>query len=127
LHRTSLNPGHVVSFLILIIAAGILGGAIGRARRQGTGSDREVQELRERVLRLEQSLDTMSADMERISDGQRFLTALLEDRGRTHAVIRPAAAAAPAAAATSAQGVPHPAPASAPGGSPTSGPSGADA
>ena len=85
-------PTHVIP-LILMIAAGLIGGMIATVMRRGAGtSEKELTELRERMLRLEQSLETMTADMERVSDGQRFLTALLEERARAQAAIKPSPA-----------------------------------
>jgi hypothetical protein len=82
--------------LILMLAAGLIGGMIATAIRRGGGtSEKELTELRERMLRLEQSLETMTADMERVSDGQRFLTALLEERARAQPVIKPPPAPPP--------------------------------
>lgn len=71
-----------------MLVAGVVGGLIATARRGATASDKELTELRERMLRLEQSLETMTADMERFSEGQRFLTALLEERARSQPAIK---------------------------------------
>jgi hypothetical protein len=69
--------------LIFLFGAGFLGGIIAtRSQRGNSRPDREIQEIRERLLRLEQSIETMSGDVERVSEGHRFLTALLEDRSR---------------------------------------------
>jgi hypothetical protein len=77
--------------LILMLAAGMIGGIIATARRGGSStSDKEVAELRERVSRLEQTIDAMSGEMDRVSEGQRFLTALLEERARGQALKPPA-------------------------------------
>ena len=77
--------------LIMMLAAGMIGGIIASARRgAASGSDKETSELRERISRLEQSLDTMSAEMDRVAEGQRFLTALLEERSRVQALKPPA-------------------------------------
>ena len=76
--------------LLLILAAGFAGGiiAIG-ARRSTEGSDKELADLRERMLRLEQSVESMAGEMDRVSEGQRFLTALLEDRAKAQPALRP--------------------------------------
>ena len=80
-----------------MLVAGVVGGLIATARRGATASDKELAELRERMLRLEQSLETMTADMERVSEGQRFLTALLEERARGQPVIKAPPAPPPGA------------------------------
>jgi hypothetical protein len=84
--RPSLEP--ILVFLLLMIAAGLVGGMIATARRGSAASEKELTELRERMLRLEQSVEGMTADMERFSEGQRFLTALLEDRAKGQPVIK---------------------------------------
>jgi hypothetical protein len=37
----------------------------------------------ERIDRLERAVESMAAEMERMSEGQRFLTKLLDERSRT--------------------------------------------
>ncbi len=86
-----------MSFIIVMILAGLVGGLIGTLRRRGPSSDKELTEVRERMLRLEQSVETMTADMERFADGQRFLTALLEERAREHPAIKPPSSPPPSA------------------------------
>ena len=84
----------MLTSLILLVALGILGGTIATAMRRGGGqSEGEIRELRERLLRLEQSMESMSSDMERVAESQRFMTALLEDRSRGHGALRPSAPA----------------------------------
>ena len=73
-----------------MLVAGVVGGLIATTVRRNSGtSEKELAELRERMLRLEQSLETMNADMERVSEGQRFLTALLEDRAKSQPSLKP--------------------------------------
>ena len=71
--------------LLFTLGAGFLGGFIA-VRMQGGSppADKDLQEVRERLLRLEQSLESMAGDVERVSEGQRFMTALLEDRAKSH-------------------------------------------
>ena len=75
--------------LIMMLAAGLVGGWIAGARRGAASSDKEISDLRERMLRLEQSVENMSGEMERVSEGQRFLTALLEERARSQIGVKP--------------------------------------
>ena len=72
----------MISYLILLVVVGVVFRMMATSK-QGGASEKELAELRERILRLEQSLETMGADMERVSEGHRFLTALLEDRARS--------------------------------------------
>ena len=85
----------MLTYLILALLVGVVVRTMATTRQGGAASDKELTELRERMLRLEQSLETMTADMERVSEGQRFLTALLEERARTQPVIKPPPPAPP--------------------------------
>ena len=81
----------LTSIAFLFILA-MFGSTIAMVLRRGSGSgssDRELQEMRERLLRLEQSMETMTGDMERVSESQRFMTALLEDRARSQGALKP--------------------------------------
>jgi hypothetical protein len=72
--------------LLFILGGGFLGGFFA-VRMQGGGSpraDKDLQEVRERLLRLEQSMESMAGEVDRVSEGQRFMTALLEDRAKSH-------------------------------------------
>ena len=48
--------------------------------RRGDGDPRRVQRLEERIARLEGSIEAMSSEMERLGEGQRFMTKLLAER-----------------------------------------------
>ena len=84
-----------MAFLLILLAGGLIASIVASSRRRGPSSDKELTEMRERMARLEQTVETMSADIERFSEGQRFLTSLLEDRPKGHAVIKPPPAAPP--------------------------------
>ena len=77
----------LLTYLLLALVVGFVVRTMATARPSGA-SDKELTELRERMLRLEQSVETMTADMERVSEGQRFLTALLEERARGQPAIK---------------------------------------
>lgn len=86
----------MLTSLILLIAVSILGGTIATAlRRSGGQSESEIRELRERLLRLEQSMESMTSDMERVTESQRFMTALLEDRPRAQGALKPQGPSSP--------------------------------
>ena len=87
----------MLTYLLLGLIVAVVVRAMSTARPGGAASDKELTELRERMLRLEQSVETMTADMERVSEGQRFLTALLEDRARGQPVIKAPPAPPPGA------------------------------
>ena len=87
----------MLTSIVLLFALAMFGSTIAMVLRRGSGgSDKELQEMRERLLRLEQSVETMTGDMERVSESQRFMTALLEDRGRSQGALKPPAAQPPA-------------------------------
>jgi hypothetical protein len=48
--------------------------------RRGDGDPRRAQRLEERMARLEGTVESLSSEMERLAEGQRFMTKLLSDR-----------------------------------------------
>ena len=50
--------------------------------RRGDGDPRRLQRLEERVARLEGSIESMASEMERLGEGQRFMTKLLSERSQ---------------------------------------------
>lgn len=48
--------------------------------RRGDGDPCRLQRLEERVARLEGTVESMSSEMERLAEGQRFMTKLLSER-----------------------------------------------
>jgi hypothetical protein len=57
--------------------------------RRGTGDPKRVERLEERMARLEGTVESMSSEMERLSEGQRFMTKLLSDRASSGPRSRP--------------------------------------
>lgn len=57
--------------------------------RRGDGDPKRVQRLEERMARLEGTVESMSSEMERLSEGQRFMTKLLSDRASSTPRNRP--------------------------------------
>lgn len=55
--------------------------AIGR-RMEHRDSSRAAPELSARLERMEHAIDAIATEVERISEGQRFTTKLLSERGR---------------------------------------------
>jgi len=53
-------------------------------RSTPSGGDRDFQRFDERMARLEQSLDVIAVEMERISESQRFLTRILAEPRASH-------------------------------------------
>ena len=48
--------------------------------RRSDGDPRRLQRMEERVARLEGTVESMSSEMERLAEGQRFMTKLLSER-----------------------------------------------
>lgn len=57
--------------------------------RRSDGDPKRVQRLEERVARLEGTIESMSSEMERLGEGQRFMTKLLSERSQTGAEPKP--------------------------------------
>ena len=57
--------------------------AFVRRRQPAVGSSGELQRIDARLSEMQQSLDAVAVEVERISEGQRFATKLLTERGAT--------------------------------------------
>ncbi|HEX3865130.1 MAG TPA: hypothetical protein VHV78_00205 [Gemmatimonadaceae bacterium] len=83
----------VFVFVGVIVAMGCFTGivisAIKWRRRPQVSADLtgRLDEIAERLGRLENAVDASSLEIERISEGQRFTTKLLADRSPTPAVV----------------------------------------
>jgi hypothetical protein len=54
--------------------------ALSRKMERDTGQPRIPSEVSQRLERMEHAIDTIAVEVERISEGQRFVTKLLADR-----------------------------------------------
>jgi membrane protein implicated in regulation of membrane protease activity len=50
--------------------------------RRSNGDPQRLERLEERMARLEGTVDSMSSEMERLTEGQRFMTKLLSERSQ---------------------------------------------
>ena len=57
--------------------------------RRGRSKQPDLSQLDERLLRIEQAVDTVAVEVERISEAQRFATRLLGERDRMPVAIQP--------------------------------------
>ena len=57
-----------------------------RARGASMGSPLQVSEIASRLDRMEQAIDSIAVEVERISEGQRFTTRLLSERNEASAI-----------------------------------------
>jgi hypothetical protein len=71
----------VFGMVTTIIMMSIVGKVIIEWRRAGQSvQPRDLAQIDARLQRIEQAVDAMSIEVERISEGQRFTTKLLADR-----------------------------------------------
>ena len=93
-----MSPFVVPIVAMIATAATIIGFPIARAlaRRmdRDAASPRVPPEVVQRLERIEQAVDSIAVEVERISEGQRFTTKLLSERVKQGA-IEPSSAAAP--------------------------------
>lgn len=83
-----MESGHV---FIIVIAALITGSitlstfaqawATSRKHRAGEASDSRLDVIEARLARMEEAIESVAVEMERIAEGQRFTAKLLTDRG----------------------------------------------
>jgi hypothetical protein len=80
----------IVMFAMVPVTA--IGVPIARAyarRMSNTPPERVPAEVSDRLQRMEQAIDSIAVEVERISEGQRFTTKLLADRTAPPAVAPP--------------------------------------
>lgn len=76
----------MISGIILLATVALLAAVVVRLMdRRSDGDPKRVERLEERVARLEGSLESMASEMERLGEGQRFMTKLLSDRSQSGA------------------------------------------
>jgi hypothetical protein len=80
------SPFIVPVVLFICIAATVIGLPVARAyaKRMDSGSrdDRALPDVTARLERMEQAIDSIAVEVERIAEGQRFTTKLLADRAK---------------------------------------------
>jgi hypothetical protein len=71
----------VISGIMFLATVALIAAVVTRLMdRRADGDPRRLQRLEERVARLEGTIESMSSEMERLSEGQRFMTKLLSER-----------------------------------------------
>jgi len=78
-----MNSGDIAPVLVTLIITGAVTLLLAlrmrlRAREKAGGP--ELKEIAERLARMEQAIDAMAIETERIAEGQRFTTKLLSER-----------------------------------------------
>ena len=71
----------VGAFSLPLVIATVLAVRFVRTNEQRVGAPRGTAALEERIARLEQLIEQMSVDLERVAEGQRFTTQVLAGRG----------------------------------------------
>ena len=87
----------MVAFIVLVTTAGATISSIARAYirrlelKSQSNRDREPTQLadEERLERIERAVEAVAIEVERISEGQRFVTRLLSERERAPAALPP--------------------------------------
>lgn len=78
-----MNPAEVLIPIAFFVTSGVILAPLARAwaRRieARSGAPRIPSEVTQRLERMEQALDSIAIEVERISEGQRFTTKLLSD------------------------------------------------
>lgn len=78
-----MGPSEVISLALVcgtICACGFMG-LMARRRRQPTYDRAFEADVVERLQRLEQAIDAIAVEIERVSESQRFVTKIMSDRG----------------------------------------------
>lgn len=86
-------PLGVVAIVIIVAVAGTMSGALkmwlNRPSRAALPQP-DLNEIREGLGQLQQAVDAIAIEVERLSEGQRFTTRLLSEHARDVAPIPPA-------------------------------------
>ena len=83
-----MNP---FEFVVVIVAIGTVGSVVKTlinaiGGRRGGVDPKQLHAIDDRLARIEQAVDAMAVEVERISEGQRFTTKLLADRAKRESV-----------------------------------------
>ena len=91
----------IFTFVLAIVGIGCFTGVLTtwikyRAKRVVSGDlTARLGEISDRMAKLDNAVDAMAVEVERISEGQRFVTKLLAERGTTPALADAAGGSAP--------------------------------
>jgi hypothetical protein len=77
-----MSDNEMAAFVVTTITIGVLVLALITAwsRRRGVGPSSDMKELNDRLAKIEQAIDTIAVETERISEGQRFTTKLMSEK-----------------------------------------------
>jgi FtsZ-interacting cell division protein ZipA len=77
-----MNPNDTTAFVFLVVGVVAIVALIVRSRNRPAIGNSELAKLNERLARMEQAIDAMAVETERISEGQRFTTRLLSEKAK---------------------------------------------
>lgn len=82
-----MDSGHIfVITMVALVAASFTLSAFARAwassrKRQASDGDPRLDAIEARLARMEESIESVAVEMERVAEGQRFTARLLSERG----------------------------------------------
>ncbi len=74
----------VICFTVAFL--GMVSAALGRHRKRGEQAQLD-HEIADRLARMEQAVDAIAVEVERVSEGQRFVSKLMTERNAAPAAI----------------------------------------
>ena len=77
-----MNPNDTTAFVFLVVGVVAIAALWFRSRNRPAVTAAELAKLNERLARMEQAIDAMAVETERISEGQRFTTRLLSEKAK---------------------------------------------
>ena len=77
-----MNPNDTTAFVFLVVGVVAIAALWFRSRNRPAVTNGELAKLNERLARMEQAIDAMAVETERISEGQRFTTRLLSEKAK---------------------------------------------
>jgi len=81
-----MNPGQIAVFVPIVFIVSVTSIILARMKlkhESGRITDPRMDEVVERLRHMEQAIDALAIETERISEGQRFTTKLLSERTPT--------------------------------------------
>jgi hypothetical protein len=70
----------VISGVMFLATVALIAAVVVRLMDRRGDDPRRIQRLEERMARLESTVESVSSEMERLAEGQRFMTKLLSER-----------------------------------------------
>jgi hypothetical protein len=78
----------MIMIIVLSLGFPLVRAHVKRVERGDDGGRRQIPDVADRLERIERAIDAMSIEVERISEGQRFVTKALADRSPERSDVR---------------------------------------